>query len=365
MPAGLQRLIKRVMALYPVRVVMLFGQKNGPLLANGLSFTALFSVFAALYVGFAVFGFVLQGNVGLQRTITGFLTTSLPGLFGEGGLDPDDLLDLNGVFGGSDVLAVVFGVVAALIAVNTALNWFGSFRIASRSLAELEQPKANIVLLKLKDLLVVIGFGIALLISFALLFISNGLLGTVLGSVGIADDSFIGSSALQIATLAVMLAFDTVVVGALYRIVSGFAVPLKHLIPAALFGAVGLEVLKYLGSSLLGGASSNPLIATFAIPVGLLLWFNLICQVLLIGAAWIAVGIADRETRAERLDARAKAGAKLRRGGSVRWARGPASAAEPHRPALKSSERGTVEAPTRAETEPEGFWARLRARVSR
>ena len=49
-----------------------------------------------------------------------------------------------------------------------------------------------------------------------------------------------------------------------------------------------------LGSALLGGASNNPLLASFAVIIGLLIWFNFICQVILIAASWIAVGMADR-----------------------------------------------------------------------
>ena len=44
---------------------------------------------------------------------------------------------------------------------------------------------------------------------------------------------------------------------------------------------------------MLGGASNNPLIASFAVFIGLLIWFNLVCQVVLAAAAWVAVGIKD------------------------------------------------------------------------
>lgn len=357
MPAGLQQLVKRVMALFPVRVVMLFSQKNGPLLANGLSFTALFSVFAALFVGFSIFGSVLQGNVDLQRRVTEFLQQLLPGLFGSGGLSTEDLFDLNGrIFDQGGPAPIIAGIVVALIALNTALNWFGSFRIASRSLAGLEPPQVNIALLKARDLLVVLGFGAALLISFGLLFVSNGFFVLIFG-----EDSFLAGTASQVITLAVMLAFDTAVVWALFRIVSGFRAHWTNFFAGALLGAIGLEALKFLGTALLGGASNNPLIATFAIPVGLLIFFNLVCQLLLVGASWVAVGIGDDEERKRRADAHQKAAPKLRRGGAVRWNGGPASAPRPNRPALRSSAPRTEPAPA----EPQGFWARLRQRLSR
>ncbi len=74
---------------------------------------------------------------------------------------------------------------------------------------------------------------------------------------------------------------------------SGIRIPFRMLAQGTIIGAVALGVLKALGSTLLGGATSNPLLAGFAVIIGLLIWFNLVCQVILIGAAWIAVSASD------------------------------------------------------------------------
>jgi membrane protein len=52
-------------------------------------------------------------------------------------------------------------------------------------------------------------------------------------------------------------------------------------------------VLKVLGTALLGGATNNPLLAGFAVIIGLLIWFTLICQVILIAACWVFVAMKD------------------------------------------------------------------------
>jgi membrane protein len=44
---------------------------------------------------------------------------------------------------------------------------------------------------------------------------------------------------------------------------------------------------------LLGGATNNPLIASFAVIAGLLIYYNFACHILLIGGSWIAVGLED------------------------------------------------------------------------
>jgi membrane protein len=71
-------------------------------------------------------------------------------------------------------------------------------------------------------------------------------------------------------------------------------------------------VLKVLGSLLLGGASSNPLIASFAVIVGLLIWFNLVCQVILVCAAWVVVSASDAGVPLDPIGDRDRRQAELR-----------------------------------------------------
>ena len=44
---------------------------------------------------------------------------------------------------------------------------------------------------------------------------------------------------------------------------------------------------------MIGGAGHNPLLAGFALLVGLLVWFNLVARIYLLAVAWIAVGMDD------------------------------------------------------------------------
>ncbi len=90
-----------------------------------------------------------------------------------------------------------------------------------------------------------------------------------------------------------MLLLDAAVLAALYRVLAAIRIPRRRLWAGALLGAVGLGVLKVAGSTLLGGATKNPLIASFAVLAGLLIFFNFACQVILIAASWIEVGLVD------------------------------------------------------------------------
>jgi membrane protein len=115
----------------------------------------------------------------------------------------------------------------------------------------------------------------------------------VLDFVGIGSDSVAGTVLGTIVGLVVVLVIDTAVLAALYRVLAGIPIPVRRLAGGALIGGVGLGVLKLLGNTLLGGASNNPLIASFAIIAGLLIFFNLVCQVILVSASWISTGMED------------------------------------------------------------------------
>ena len=109
---------------------------------------------------------------------------------------------------------------------------------------------------------------------------------------GIQDDQVATMSARLLSVL-LMFILDTVVLGSLYRILAGVHIPLRYLAQGALLGAFALGVLKLLGTALLGGANNNPLLAGFVVIIGLLIWFNLVCQVILLAADWVFVSMKD------------------------------------------------------------------------
>src|SRR5690554_7829252 len=90
-----QQLIAWVQGLRPVRVFVHYTERRGPLLAGGLSFQAIFAVFAALWVGFSLAGLLIETNPDIRRAFFQLLNTSIPGLIdtgsGRGIVDPDDL----------------------------------------------------------------------------------------------------------------------------------------------------------------------------------------------------------------------------------------------------------------------------------
>lgn len=287
--AWVERIVARVVAFKPVKVFIVFGEKRGYLLSAGLAYQSVFAVFASLWVGFSIAGLIVAGNRDLQLALIDVLTQTIPGLIdpdgsGEGIIDPRLLLE-----------ATIFGWTGAIALIGlflSALGWMAAARDAVRIMFDLPGPRTNYSLLKLKDAGLALGFGGLLLISAGLSVSGTVAMAGVLEWLGIG-----GTAATTIAgravTLGVMFVLDTVVLGMLYRVLAGMPIPMRRLIPGALLGSVALGALKVLGTTLLGGASTNPLLASFAVFVGVLIWFNFVSQVILLAAMWIAIGVAD------------------------------------------------------------------------
>ncbi len=65
--------------------------------------------------------------------------------------------------------------------------------------------------------------------------------------------------------------------------------PRRDLLAGAVIAALGIGVVRFLGTSVVAGAASrNPLLASFAVVVTLLIWVNLIARIMLLAAAWTA-----------------------------------------------------------------------------
>lgn len=287
--ARVRRLVDRLRAWKPARVIQRYGDRRGPLLAAGLSFQAVFAVFAAIWVAFSVAGLALEANPPLRDALFDLIGKAVPGLIDRGG---------GGAISEKELLSTPAlswtGAIALLGTLFTAVGWLGSARSAIRDLAGLAAPTTNVVILKLTDLGLALAFGAALIVSAALSVFSTAAVNAALDLLHVEQHSLAAVLTARLVGLALMFGLDICVLAAFYRIVAGVPIPRAPLWQGAALGALALGVLKVLGSSLLGGATRNPLLASFAVIVGLLIWFNLICQVILIAATWVVVTATDR-----------------------------------------------------------------------
>jgi membrane protein len=66
-------------------------------------------------------------------------------------------------------------------------------------------------------------------------------------------------------------------------------------VPGSLLGGAAVAVLQVGVGLLFVYTPTNPLLATFSVLIGFLLWFRLVGIVILVAASWIAVAASDRD----------------------------------------------------------------------
>ncbi|QEO13221.1 YihY/virulence factor BrkB family protein [Agromyces intestinalis] len=305
--AGVRRLIEWVLSTKPARAFLLYNESKGPKLADSVTYRTLFSLFAGVFLGFAIAGLWLAGNPDAMDALIDALDAAIPGLVGTGALiDPDDLVQPL-TFG-------IAGSIALIGLIGTAIGAIDSLRVAFRTIAAKPDSELFVVWRMLLDLATAVGFGLLLAASAAVTAGGTILLGGILDLVGVGPNSPVVGFATQSVSVIVTFAIDAVVIAGLFRVLSGVRAKARDLWSGAILGGIGLTVLQVLSSLFVGGARSNPLLASFGTLIALLIWLNLSAQVILIASAYIVTGVEERVDRvAERYGARSMALRKLRR----------------------------------------------------
>gem|GEM_PF-1273431 len=286
-----------VQATRPVRAFQHFAENGGPVMAGGLSYSAIFSMFAGVWALFSAAALFIGDRPELRDALINSLDGSVPGLVGEDGVIKPSLLDQASVFG-------ITGIIALIGSIWTAMGWLAGARTAIRRIFQVPNATGdNFVVMKLKDFGIMLGFIVALVLSSTLTVVSTSLIQTVGKLIGIGPDSPITLFLLRLGTTLLLFLVDAAILATLIRVMSALRIPTRTLIVGSLIGAVAVEILKWLGSALLGGATSNPLAASFGVLLGVMIFFNLLCTVMLVVSAWIKVTMDDTGTSPRMLTA--------------------------------------------------------------
>ncbi|WP_460943469.1 YihY/virulence factor BrkB family protein [Okibacterium endophyticum] len=280
----------RVIRWRPYRVLRQYLDADGNLLAAGMSFQALFAVFAAVFVGFSIAGVWVTSSDDLVEALIVIIDRVVPGLIGEHGLIDPAMLSRSGFFGWT-------GVISLVSLLWTLIAWLYYTRQAVRTIFSLPPDPRPYLLQKASDLLLALGLGLLLLASAVVSIISTAALSWVLDLTGLGLDSLWGEIGTRTTGLVLAVLIDVVALGTMFRILSNIPIPWRDLRVGAGLGGIALSLLSVASSAVIAGASRNPLLATFAVFIGLLLWFNLVSRVILFSASWIAVRLKDRNVQ--------------------------------------------------------------------
>ena len=287
------RITQKTLAWFPVRVWRHFLQHNGFLLAAGISYQALFTIFAAIYLGFAVVGAWLGGEPGAVERLIAIINSYIPNLISEQGLvKPEQVRDIAESSG--SVLTIT-GIVALVVIVWTAIGFVTYTRRAVRDTFGLPYDSRSVIILKARDFVAAVIFGAALIAGAVLVQITTWALDLVLSLFGWHADSGWMNAVFRALTLLVAFAINTAALALLFRFLTGTLLLWRRILPGSILGGAALALLQVGAGLLLRYTPSNPLLATFAVLIGFLLWFRINGIVVLVAAAWISISTSDRD----------------------------------------------------------------------
>ena len=286
----LARVVAWALSLRLVRAYLRYSERRGAMLADSVTYRTLFSVFAGVLLGFSVAALWLAGNPQAWDALIDAVDNVIPGLIGEGSLiDPDDL---------TEPIALSFAGALSLVGlIGAAIGAIGSLRIAIRTIADKVHDDVFFLLVMLRNLLLAIAIGAGLAAAAAATIIGTAGVGLVADVAGVPADHPLTRVVSTSVAVVVTFLLDTAAVALMFVALSGVKPPARVLWTGALLGGVGLTVLQQLSSLFVGGASSNPLLASFASLIALLLWINLSAQVILIASSYIVTGTLEYADR--------------------------------------------------------------------
>jgi len=286
----LKSVIAWVLRLKIVRSYLLYSERRGAMLADSITYRALFSVFAGLLLGFSIASIWLAGNPDAWKAILDAIDSAVPGLVGPDGVVEDPTTIEPTGFS-------IAGIISLVALVGAALGAIGSLRTAVRSISGTVQDDVLFLWVILRNLALAIGIAVAFIAAAAVTFLARIGLGFITDLLGLPTDSVGAVWGIRIVSLLVVFALDVLLIFGIYRLLSGRRAPARSLWAGALLGGAGLLVLQELSSLFVGGATSNPLLASFASLLALLIWMNLSTQVILISCAYITTGAEEAHDR--------------------------------------------------------------------
>ncbi len=257
---------------------------RGDRLAAYVTYFGFLAFFPLVALAFSVAGFVVDAVPSAQRDLVRQINNFLPGL--------SDKLNVATI-GHAKVATGIIGLLGLLL---VGLGWIEALRQAIRTVWHHDLLAGNFLTKKLRDIASLAGLGLTMVASVAVTGISSSATGWFLRALGV-DGSTAADILLRILGYVLAIGVDLALYLFLLMRLPKVAVPLRRVLKGALFGAVGLEILKTVGSLLVKSATHNPVYGVFAVVVGLLIWINYLTRFTLFVAAWTVTAPFDQDVR--------------------------------------------------------------------
>ncbi|MDQ3787552.1 MAG: inner membrane protein YhjD [Actinomycetota bacterium] len=261
-----------------VRAGEAYTERYGNHYAAAITYFSVLSLFPLIMIAFAIAGFVLVGNDVLLTEMKNGITEAVPSGLGEMVNDiVDKAIESRGTVG-------VIGLLAALY---SGLGWMSNLRDALTAQWGQENKQRPFLSTMVKDLLALLGLGLALGVSFGLSAVGGGLGSWLLNLVGLEDDAW-ALFLLRLATIVLALAANWLVFLWVLSRLPRERVSAKTAIRGAIAAAIGFEILKQVFTIYLATVTNSPAGTVFGPILGLLLFANFVSRFLLFITAWTA-----------------------------------------------------------------------------
>ncbi len=271
-----QRLSERVVGLrrrigwldHAILAVVRYDHADGGRLAAAVTYYAFFAVFSLALLGFAILGSIMD-NPDLLVAMQERLPQIVPRL------DLAALRDARGV-------AWIAGLIVLPV---SGVFWVDALRSAMRAIWDLPQYPGNFFARQLIDLLVLAGFGLLLVVSLGIEVGAQNLLGLLSNEVMGAEPA---AGVLPTAGFVIGLAVNTGLSMAVLTGLPRLRMPLRRVWGPALLIAAGVQVLTGIGRVYVNAVAVRPVYQAVAAAVGLLVFLNVLNQLILFACALTA-----------------------------------------------------------------------------
>jgi len=252
------------------RAAIRYDQARGGRLAAAVTYHGFLAVFPLLLLAYAVLGYLVGRDTAFTAEVSEFLASYLP------------TLDVERI-AGSRYTAGLIGVTGVLYA---GLGWVDTLRSAIRLMWEMRETPGNPILARIVDVGVLLGLGLVFAISIAVSTALNFGIGWTLELLGIQS----GALRTTVAVVGFMVGV-LVNAGVFVALLAGLPrlrMPFGRLVMPMLVGAVAFELLKTFSAAFLRLTITNPAYTVVGSAAGLLVFINLLNQLLLFCAALTA-----------------------------------------------------------------------------
>ncbi|HHW50181.1 MAG TPA: YihY/virulence factor BrkB family protein [Pseudoclavibacter sp.] len=257
---------------------------RGALLAGGMTYSSLFSVFAGMWVGFSALGFFQSRNDPARTALISFINAQVPGLIdtGDGGIIAQSTL------AGISTTLTWTSLIAAGGLLFTSMGWMRAGQNGVRAMFGLVGKDRGALLGQLINFATLLLLVVLIIVSTAASVLATYINTWLLSVFGIQSGPVTAVSTHVVAG-AVSVILDFTIIFLFVYLLADVYVKWHVFWPRALAGAAAISALKIGAGMLAGGATSNPLLASFAVLIGFMIWLNLINQVFFVTIAWLAV----------------------------------------------------------------------------